>query len=280
MKLFELKAHFLQQISGEYPCEEANSFFSLLAEAYLKMSRLEVSLEREMEVSEEIQNQFEAASYRLLQHEPIQHIIGFTEFFGLDFKVNPSVLIPRPETEELVQWVLDEVAAKQNLKILDIGTGSGCIAVSLAKNLQEAQVSAIDISEKALETAKLNALANGVEINFLQTDILAAESLPQQYDIIISNPPYVRNLEKAEMQANVLNYDPATALFVEDEAPLIFYDKITQIAKEHLLPGGKLFFEINQYLGPQTEKLLQDYGFKTELKKDIFGNFRMLKGEL
>lgn len=279
LTISELKRSFLAELTKEYPCEEANSFFGLLTEAYLEMSRLQVALQRDKEISEAKLAEFKNAEQRLLKHEPIQHIIGESEFFGLKFKVSSDVLVPRPETEELVRWILDDLEAEnQQIKLLDIGTGSGCIAISLAKNLPDAKVFALDISEKALETAKMNAQSNQVEIGFTEKNILLTDQLEEQYNLIVSNPPYVRDLEKAEMQANVLKYEPETALYVRDQDPLIFYRKITQLAQKALQPGGKLYFEINQYLGPETEKLLQEFGFKTELRKDIYGNFRMLKG--
>ncbi|MDR9457913.1 MAG: peptide chain release factor N(5)-glutamine methyltransferase [Salegentibacter sp.] len=279
MTLSELKRSFLTELTKEYPCEEANSFFGLLTEAYLEMSRLQVALQRDKEISEADLSKFKSAKQRLLEHEPIQHILGETEFFGLKFKVSKDVLVPRPETEELVQWILDDLDSEnKQLRLLDIGTGSGCIAISLAKNLPEAEIFAMDISAEALETARLNAANNKVVINLAETDVLKLEKLEQNFNIIVSNPPYVRELEKTDMQPNVIDYEPETALYVKDDDPLIFYRKITGLAQKALVPGGKLYFEINQYLGPETEKLLQEYGFKTELRKDIYGNFRMLKG--
>lgn len=279
MTISELKKSFLAELTKEYPCEEANSFFGLLTEAYLKMSRLQVALLRDKEVSKPALAKFASARERLLKHEPIQHILGETEFFNLMFQVSKDVLVPRPETEELVQWILDDLRSEpKHIKLLDIGTGSGCIAISLAKNLPDAEISAMDISAKALETAKLNAVNNKVAINFAENNVLELEKLEQDLNLIVSNPPYVRELEKAQMHPNVLDYEPDTALYVKDDDPLIFYRKITRLAQKALKPGGKLYFEINQYLGLETEKLLQDYGFKTELRKDIYGNFRMLKG--
>ncbi|MGM0934759.1 MAG: peptide chain release factor N(5)-glutamine methyltransferase [Bacteroidota bacterium] len=279
MTLSELKRSFLTELTKEYPCEEANSFFGLLTEAYLEMSRLQVALQRDKEISEADLSKFKSAKQRLLEHEPIQHILGETEFFGLKFKVSKDVLVPRPETEELVQWILDDLDSEnKQLRLLDIGTGSGCIAISLAKNLPEAEIFAMDISAEALDTARLNAANNKVVINFAETDVLKLEKLEQNFNIIVSNPPYVRELEKTDMQPNVIDYEPETALYVKDDDPLIFYRKITGLAQKNLVPGGKLYFEINQYLGAETEELLQEYGFKTELRKDIYGNFRMLKG--
>jgi len=279
MKLKAQKEIFLKTLENEYPAEELHSFFFLLTEAFFGIKRLDLALNPELEIDEFQVKKIESALARLKNHEPIQHIIGETDFFGLTFKVDKNVLVPRPETEELVQWILDDFASeKKALKILDIGTGSGCIAISLAKNLPIAQISAIDISEKALEIAKTNAEINKTEINFLQEDILQAGNLAGSWDIIVSNPPYVRELEKKEMQRNVLEYEPETALYVKDEDPLLFYNKITRLAKESLNPGGKLYFEINQYLADETEKMMQGQGFITEKRKDIFGNYRMLKG--
>ncbi|WP_373057462.1 peptide chain release factor N(5)-glutamine methyltransferase [Zunongwangia sp. H14] len=278
MKVKELKIKFWEELKEEYPQEEIGSFFNLLAEEYLKMNRLQMALQPDRDISEAENASFEAALQQLKNHQPVQYIIGETEFFGLKFKVNEAVLIPRPETEELVQWILDDTSSAENLKILDIGTGSGCIAISLAKNLPNAEVFAIDVSENALQIAKTNAILNKVEVSFVQQDILQLESLKEHFNIIVSNPPYVRHLEKSRMQRNVLNFEPELALYVKDENPLIFYKTITKLAEKSLHPGGKLYFEINQYLAEETEELLKMHNFKTSLKKDIFGNYRMLKG--
>ncbi len=281
MLLSQLKIKFLNLLKDEYPAQEASSFFNLLIESYLGMNRLDFALKPGKELSLEEKEKFEFAIYRLSQHEPIQYIIGETEFFGLKFKVNKNVLIPRQETEELVQWVLDDVVESKslpNLKILDIGTGSGCIAISLAKNLSNAEIFALDISEKALKTARENAGLNKVNVNFIQADILNLEALTGKFDVIVSNPPYVREMEKVEMHRNVLDNEPDMALYVKDTDPLIFYRKIAKLANEGLQKDGNLYFEINQYLANETEEILNDSGFKTELKKDIFGNYRMLGG--
>lgn len=280
MKLKAQKEIFTKSLENEYPPEEIFSLFFMLTEAFFKINRLNLALNPELEIDAKQVEKLELALARLKNHEPIQHIIGETEFFGLNFKVDRNVLVPRPETEELVEWILEDFSEDESGRILDIGTGSGCIAISLAKNLPEAQISAIDISEKALEIAKINAENNQAKINFIQKDILKTDTLDGNWDIIVSNPPYVRELEKKEMHRNVLEYDPPTALYVKDENPLIFYEKIAKLAKIALNPGGKLYFEINQYLAEETEKMMQKYGFSTELRKDLFGNFRMLKGEL
>jgi release factor glutamine methyltransferase len=226
----------------------------------------------------------------LLKEKPIQYITGEAWFYGLRFEVNENTLIPRPETEELVELILNSPITQHPspITILDIGTGTGCIPISIKANLPQANVSAIDVSEKALEVAKRNAELNKVEINFIQANILDVEDLlklpspiihhPLSYNIIVSNPPYVRNLEKQEIKKNVLDYEPHLALFVEDTDALLFYRKIAQLALKNLSPNGLLFFEINQYLGKETLELLESLGFKNiELKKDIYGNDRMVK---
>lgn len=278
MKISKLKNDFQNALSRLYPSEEIQSFFNIFSEKYLNLSRIEIALNPERTISETEAEKFQKAIFRLKIHEPIQYIIGETEFYGLPFKVNKHTLIPRPETEELVEWILSGFPPSGARGILDIGTGTGCIAISLAKNLPNAKVSALDISKEALKIAEANAKLNKVEVDFFQTDILAAETLPKKYDVIVSNPPYVRELEKKQMQQNVLKYEPHSALYVKDEDPLLFYRAISRLAKNHLNPGGKLFFEINEYLAYEMTELLKAEGFKNiEIKKDIYGKDRMLK---
>jgi len=287
MILKQLKSKFIETLSGSYPPEEIQSFFNWLAESYLGYSRFEVSINSGLIISAEHTAKFSEALQRLQNHEPIQYILGETEFYGLPYKVTPATLIPRPETEELVQWIIDGIPpskraggmlAENKIEILDIGTGTGCIAISLAKNIENTKVSAIDISAEALQVAKENATLNETSVTFLQTDILNTIMLPQQYDVIVSNPPYVRAMEKKHMQANVLKHEPDTALFVTNEEPLLFYRAIATLAKKHLTPNGTLYFEINEYLSGEMKQLLEQEGFtEIELKKDIFGKFRMLK---
>ena len=216
---------------------------------------------------------------KLKNSEPIQYILGESDFFGLAFYVNGSVLIPRPETEELVQWVL-ESAENKPIKILDIGTGSGCIAVTLAKKLPSAEVHAWDISEDALEVARRNAERNGVKVIFSKRDMLLEPVSDEKFDIIVSNPPYVTEVEKTEMQENVLNFEPHLALFVPDDNALVFYEKIADFALTNLNKDGKLFFEINRAKGADIAHLLEEKGFTNiELRKDISGNERMVMAE-
>ena len=283
MILKEFKLFFNKALSAIYPKTEIDSFFFILMEEKLKLQRIDTVLKSDFLITEKNLIDLKNIVKRLQKEEPIQYIIGNTEFYGLPFLVDKNTLIPRTETEELVAWVLDEIKVFTNnkiteLSILDIGTGTGCIPISLAKNLTSLNISAIDISPEALLIARQNAILNKVTIEFIELDILNAESLPQEYDVIISNPPYVRELEKKEIKNNVLENEPHLALFVADENPLIFYNKIADLAKKQLSENGMLFFEINQYLGKETINMLVKKGFKNiQLKKDLFGNDRMIK---
>ena len=283
MILKEFKLFFNEALSAIYPKTEIDSFFFILMEEKLKLQRIDTVLKPDFLITEKNLIDLKNIVKRLQKEEPIQYILGSTEFYGLPFLVNENTLIPRTETEELIAWVIDEIKVLANnkiteLSILDIGTGTGCIPISLAKNLTSLNISAIDISPEALIIAKQNAILNKVTIEFIELDILNAESLPQEYDIIISNPPYVRELEKKEIKNNVLENEPHLALFVADENPLIFYNKIADLAKQQLFENGMLFFEINQYLGKETVSMLAEKGFKNiQLKKDLFGNDRMIK---
>lgn len=284
MLLKELKTHFTSELSSLYASEEVLSFFNILSEHFLNYTRLDIALKAAEIISEENQKLFQEAMIRLKQFEPIQYIIGVTEFYGLPFKVTPATLIPRPETEELVQWIVDEyeaVGANEAVRFLDIGTGSGCIAIALAKSLTQVDVSALDFSEQALEVAQRNAQANQAPVTFFELDILKATALPRAYDLIVSNPPYVRDLEKKMMQPNVLSFEPESALFVSDADPLLFYRKIAELAKRYLTLNGRLFFEINEYLSKELVELLESVGFsEITVKKDIFGKERMLSCRL
>ena len=282
MKIKDLRTHFKNALSKAYDAEEVMSFFYLLTEKRLGLRRVDIALQLENELSEDVLAFFKEAENRLLDFEPVQYIIGDTEFFGLSFLVNENVLIPRPETEELVDWILkDYLGVADELKILDIGTGSGCIAITLAKNLPNAKVYAIDVSEKALALAKQNADKNQVKIEFIQLDVLREEIDEANFDVVVSNPPYVRELEKTEMKTNVLENEPALALFVSNDDPLIFYRRISLLAKQLLTEHGRLYFEINQYLGTETKELIDKLQFNTvTLRKDIYQNDRMIRADL
>ena len=280
----KFRNHFINSLEGLYSIEELKSFFYLLAEKYLNLSRINIALQLNNELTHEEQSSFYQAADRLRNHEPIQYILGETEFFGMPITVNKQVLIPRPETEELVSWIIEDVD-KNEATILDIGTGSGCIAISLAKKLNNAVVSAIDISTRAIEVAKKNTLINNVNIEFSRVDVLNFEAdsdlqhkWESKFDIIVSNPPYVRMQEKKLMKLNVVDHEPDIALFVEDDDPLLFYRKISQLSKQYLRHHGTLYLEINEYLGLEMEKMLNKAGFKhVLLKKDMFGKNRMIK---
>ncbi len=280
MLLREFRNDFRESLSSIYDSQEVDSFFYLILNNFYCMSRVDLALKPEFEIDEIEIQKWRNIIDELQNQKPIQYILGETEFFGLPFKVTSDVLIPRPETEELVDWILTNNSHNaENLRILDIGTGSGCIPITLAKNLKNSEIDAIDVSREALKIAKENAEKNVVQVNFIDMDILKAENLAETYDIIISNPPYVRELEKQEMHKNVLEFEPHLALFVEDEDPLLFYLKITQLASESLSEGGHLYFEINQYLGQRMIDLLNEYKFRDiELRKDIYGNDRMIFG--
>jgi len=279
MRIREYRSHFVDMLAPIYDLDEAESFFYLVLEDKKKLKRIDLALNTEATFSEDEVLQWNEILEKLKRYIPIQYILGKTHFYGLEFEVNENVLIPRPETEELVGWIISNNSKSANLKVLDIGTGSGCIAISLAKNLQDAHVSAVDVSEKALATAEKNAQNNQVTVNFIRKDILKTEDLEQQFDIIVSNPPYVRNLEKEEIKQNVLHHEPHLALFVDDQNALVFYQKITELAQKNLSKNGQLYFEINQYLGKEMMDLLEQKGFQQmELRKDIYGNNRMVFG--
>ena len=290
MTIKQYRAHFNESLKHLYPTSEIDSFFFIILEEYMGFKRIDIVLKSDFHIDQKSLNLMLIATKQLEQEIPIQYIIGKTEFFGLLFNINKEVLIPRPETEELVERVIKEVSLiktyktdsnetknEKQLKILDIGTGSGCIAISLKKELPSSKISAIDVSNEALRIAKKNALLNKVDINFIHLDILKTNNLDKLYDVIVSNPPYVRELEKKEMKNNVLNNEPHLALFVDNKNPLLFYNKIAELAKNFLTKNGQLHFEINQYLGKETVILLAEKGFKNiQLKKDIFGNDRII----
>lgn len=300
MTIKQFQLLFSKNLSKHYPKSEIDSFFSILLEEKLGLQRIDTVLQPNYPIEQSKLSSLKKITNRLLKEEPIQYIIGKTEFFGFPFFVNKNTLIPRPETEELVNWVIeeviklrdttttkqnknriDEISTNRNIKILDIGTGTGCIPITLAKKLNNVSISAIDVSDEALIIAKKNAKLNNVNISFIKRDILETETLNDKYDIIISNPPYVRELEKENIKNNVLQNEPHLALFVPNENPLLFYKKIAELAKNHLTKKGLLFFEINQYLANETLTILSELNFtSTKLKKDIFKNDRMIKANL
>jgi release factor glutamine methyltransferase len=293
MKLRDIERKFVNQLAIRYDEDEAKAIFFLAIEHHLNISRSNYLLRNNEEISIKNLEQFESILHQLKAGRPIQYILGKTVFYGLPFNVNEAVLIPRPETEELVAWVLEKVESlklkvessepasgnPQPVMLLDIGTGSGCIAISLKKNLPQFDVSALDISSEALTVAKNNAILNEVEIDFNEDNILSnpVSILNTQYSILVSNPPYITESEKNQMQENVLANEPHLALFVSNDRPLIFYEAIAEFALKNLRENGLLFFEINELLGEATVDMLANKGFTTiELRKDMQGKDRMI----
>ena len=268
-----------KSLSEFYPDSEISALTRIIIEYVTKSSLPALLSDKNTKITTEEVLKIDKIVEHLQRFEPIQYIIGETEFYGLPFIVNPNVLIPRPETEELVELILNENKGNKS-HILDIGTGSGCIAISLQKHLCETQATGWDISDKALSVAKINSDNNNVKVTFNQVDILSDYPDNQHFDIIVSNPPYVLDSEKTDMHTNVLDYEPHTALFVSDDNPLLFYNRIADVATQLLKNGGKLYFEINRAKGQETIKMLEDKGFSNiRLIKDISGNDRIVRAE-
>lgn len=276
----QVYAELVAEITAVYSENEAKSIVYLLLDSLLGLSKTDILIDKPID----IQTDFRSIVNRLKAYEPIQYVLGLGDFYGRHFHVSPSTLIPRPETEELIEPIvsfakcLDHPAA-----ILDIGTGTGCIAITIASELKNASVTAYDISEEALKIANQNNQRHHAGVNLCQKDILAHqyEKLEKPFDIIVSNPPYVTLREKEEMEANVLEYEPHLALFVENDNPLIFYKAIANYASLNLVNNGLFFVEINQYLGPETAQVFIDKGFSSvTIIKDLFGRDRFIQGFL
>lgn len=267
-----------KMLAGYYPDAEASALAKMLLVEVLHFSTLELFGGKDKEVFKKDLDVLYEMSRRLQNQEPIQYIIGKETFCGMPFVVNRHVLIPRPETQDLVEWIAEEDQQTNPCRLLDMGTGSGCIAISLAKKLPHVQVEAWDISGEALQVARQNALNNQVKVDFHQQDILSASPGMAEWNVIVSNPPYITNKEKAEMEANVLNWEPHTALFVPDHDPLLFYRRIAQLGMNMLVNGGALYFEINRAYGTETIAMLQALGYENIIiRKDRFNNERMIK---
>ena len=267
-------------LRGCYPDSEALSIAKMLLMEVFGFSTLELYGGKDKEISGKRRDVLNEMIARLQKNEPIQYIIGIETFGGLTFEVNANVLIPRPETLELVQWIVEDWQTKPAGRILDVGTGSGCIAISLANRIPQAKVEAWDVSEDALEVARKNGRRNEVEVYFCQQDVLKAEAGNVRYDVIVSNPPYIAEKEKEQMDANVLDWEPSLALFVPDDDPLLFYRKIALLAMDILTEEGAIYFEINQAYGQETLQMLKDLGYtQVELKKDAWDNDRMIKAK-
>lgn len=271
----QIQGELQSELASYYDANELQSIIYVLLEDCFGLSKVDVLVNKEATVGFDLQ----PIIADLKMHKPIQQITGLAHFYDLQFKVSEHTLIPRPETEELVDLIINE--NKEAESILDIGTGSGCIPITLKKNLPHAKVTSIDVSERAIELAEQNATRNDVEVDFLEQDILkASESLfTNKFDVIVSNPPYVLNSEKEQMKANVLNYEPHLALFVDDDNPLLFYKEITGLAENWLKPNGKLYFEINEAFGAEIEELLSLHFKEVRIIKDIFGKDRIVKAQ-
>lgn len=267
----------IQTLTPMHGAQEARAIVYALLEDVFGLRKTDVLLGRFEALSEAEKLHFAECAKRLSTGEPLQYVVGTAPFGELRFEVTPATLIPRPETLELVEWVVADENVKSALRLLDIGTGSGCIAISLAQLLPQATVSAWDISAEALAVARRNAELNGVAVDFKQVDVLHVTEA-ETYDCIVSNPPYICEEEKAEMTDSVLLHEPHTALFVPNTDPLRFYRAIAELGMRCLSPGGTLYFEINRAYGAETCNLLRDLGFRdVELRKDFYGNDRMVK---
>lgn len=276
--LKQVEKEFLKRLGHLYDTPEIKEIFLVVAEGILGLSRSNVILRKDMELSEEDKLKLENVLASLESGIPLQYALGYAWFYGMKLQVNQAVLIPRPETEELVALILEENRIALP-KIIDIGTGSGCIPIAIKKHLKEAEVWAVDISSEALEVAATNAKNENCVVNFIEADILSANNslLQQKFDIIVSNPPYITPSEKAAMASHVLDHEPHVALFIPEEEPLLFYKAIALFAKEHLSKGGKLYFEINRRFGKELQSMLEGLGFAdVKIHQDMYGADRMV----
>ena len=279
-KLKNFKERFFTELKNNYPESELELMYDLLVDKYLKIPKAPEN-QQEVVLQDFQRQQLEDALSRLQKNEPIQYILGEVDFCSRPFKVNSNVHVPRVETETMVNWVKEDfMELQQNkgstLTLLDIGTGCGLLPITLGKELP-IETSAVDVSEKALEVARENAETNKAEVEFIQGDVLEWDKLPKEFDIIVSNPPYVLERSKKDVQRNILEHEPSIALYVKDEDPMVFNRKIAELAKESLAPNGLVYVEINKYLGAETARVFAENGFKTEIRKDVFGSERTVK---
>lgn len=272
-----VELHIKQALTGIYPESEIKGFTKIIFTEVFHFNMLDYYMGKDINLSANEAEQLDEILARLQKNEPIQYILGYTEFYGMTFCVTPAVLIPRPETAELVSLIIKE-NVDCSAKILDIGAGSGCIAISLAKNLPQAKVSSWDVSDEALKVARENNEKLGASVTFSKVDVLEYKPFGEKFDVIVSNPPYITNAEKADMENNVLDWEPSLALFVPDEDPLLFYRKIAELGLDMLTPGGKIYFEINQAFGKETADLLLSLGYcDAKIIKDLSGRDRIVK---
>jgi release factor glutamine methyltransferase len=274
----ELYRSFLSELSHLHSTHEASNITSMIFEHFAGIDRTSLIKEPDQILDKEKKAAISESLADLKKNKPIQYIIGEAWFFKMKLKVSPAVLIPRPETEELVVAVIQAIKNKPGSKIIDIGTGSGCIAIAIKKNITDSVITATDISKDALDIAKENATSQHTIINFLHSDFLseAYDEHLENYDVIVSNPPYIPEIELEQMDKNVTDYEPHTALFVKNERPLIFYERIIFFAKDHLNEDGKIFLETHEDLAEEVCKLFDEHIYYTEIKNDIFGKQRMV----
>lgn len=277
-KLFNELVGELEEL---YSQEEAINIMRIVFQEKLGLSRADMALQNEQTVDDKSRKLIFQIAEKLIEGQPVQQLLGSVRFLNAKLRINKNVLIPRPETEELVDIIIKENREEEDLQVLDIGTGSGCIAISLANSLEGSLVKALDISQPALELARINAIANNAAVDFMNLDILEEDNWKKlkSFDIIVSNPPYVLETEKENMHVNVLNHEPHVALFVPQDNPLLFYDKISDMALKHLTKNGKLYFEINAAYGQETKRMLLKKGFaEVTLRKDMNGRDRFVIG--
>jgi len=273
----------VQELVAIYPEKECYNLVNSLIFSVTGIEKKEIALDPGRIIEEDIENLLSQGLHELLGHKPVQYVTGIAYFYGLELAVNPSVLIPRTETEELVKWVADDHKEKAGLKVLDIGTGSGCIILALGRLLKQPHLTALDVSENAIKTASVNADRSGIRVDFKMINILDESEWDELgiYDLIVSNPPYVKESEKSLMQSNVLDFEPSQALFVPDDEPLLFYRAIAGFSRQHLSGNGKLYLEINENLGKEAVFLLKNEGYaEIFLKKDMQGKDRMIRCSL
>lgn len=270
--------HIKQALSGMYPEAEASALAKGILSDVFHFTQTELYTGKDMNFGTEESERLADILSRLKRQEPLQYIIGEVSFCGLTLRVTPDVLIPRPETAELIEWIEADCRGKRGLHMLDIGTGSGCIPIALARKFPDARISAWDISTQALRLARENARSNGVDVSFSEVDALKDDYPRMDLDLLVSNPPYIAQNERKDMARNVTGWEPDIALFVPDDNPLLFYDRISSIGLRLLRTGGALYFEINQAYGPDTARLLRQKGYThVTLRKDMSGNDRMIK---
>ena len=280
MTLIEYRSYFRLKLEFIYKVEESDDLLKRIIKAYFNWEPIKIGLEPNYVLSQKEEERLNLALNELKKEKPLQYILGNCSFMGLEFQVNSNVLIPRPETEELVQWIVNDEEIIQPKRVLDIGTGSGCVAVTLKHFLPHLQISALDISGEALKVAENNAQINATKVKFHQADILKKINWRTPLDIIVSNPPYVLPSEKKQMKTNVLNYEPLLALFVTEEDPLIFYKKIIEFAKHNLKQGGVIYFEINPIFVNELSAFLRENAFNSvEVRNDFLERPRMIRAK-